>query len=113
MTPGEVAAILGSCLGGCGTAIAWVWTTLSARIAALEAHLDDCNERWAREVRRGAALAGAPPPASGSLPPPEWEEPTQVRRMRAELEAQGLREALRRYVEEPTPPRGRLPSRPR
>lgn len=110
MTPGEAASILGPCFA----AIAAVWGTLSARITKLESHLDDCNERWAREVRRGAALAGIPAVAApASLPPPEWDEPTGVRLQRAELEAQGLREALRRYVEEPTPPRARLPSRPR
>lgn len=111
MTPAEALSLLAPC----GTAIAWIYGTLSKRIARLEAHLDDCNERWAREVRRGAALAGLPAvEGPSSLPPPEWEESTAVRDMRAELEAQGLKETLRRYVsDEITPPRRKLPSRPR
>ncbi len=109
MTPGEAASILGPCFAAIGA----VWGMLSARIAKLEAHLDDCNERWAREVRRGAALAGMPPAHdAASLPPPEWDETTAVRQQRKELELQGLRETLRRYLED-TPPRQRMPSRPR
>lgn len=90
---------------------AWTWVKLNARISRLEKHWSDCEEKWAREVRRGAGLAALPvdplsPPAS--LPAPDWDEPTEVRRKRATLEREGLRDALRRYVtDEPTPPRQR------
>jgi hypothetical protein len=105
-------AILTPCFAAIGT----VWGVLSARIAKLEAHLDDCNERWAREVRRGASLAAMPLDGPSSLPAPDWDEPTGIREQRRLLEAagfkEGLDETLRRYAEW-TPPRWKMPSRPR
>lgn len=112
MTVAELTAVLGPC----GAAIAVVWGTLSSRIARLEAHLDDCNDRWAREVRRGAALAAMPVDGAASLPPPDWDENTEVRQQRAALEAEGFKagidETLRRFLAR-TPPRQKMPSRPR
>jgi hypothetical protein len=78
----------------------------AARIAALEDHVVELQDRWAKEVRRGAALAmmgtGSGPPAS--LPQPEWEERTAVRDLRRQLEHEALSEALNRYLHESTPP---------
>lgn len=98
---------------------AWTWVNLGSRIGKLEKHWEDCEQKWAREVRRGATLAALPiSPEAPSLPPPDWDEETGVRQLRAELEAQGLKEGLaellRRYVEERTPVkiRRRLPSKP-
>lgn len=102
-----------------GAALAWVWVTLNVRISKIEAHWENCEERWRREVMRGARLAATPvdPLAPTSIPPPDWEEPTGVRDQRALLEAEGFRaglaETLRKYLEEHTPPRARLPSKPR
>lgn len=113
----EIAAAL-AVAAPMAAAHAWTWVKLNARISKLEKNWENCEEKWAREVRRGAALAVLPvdpfrPPAS--LPAPDWEEPTGVRERRAELEreglAEGLADVLREYLER-TPPRGRLPSRP-
>lgn len=112
MTAGEAMGLLTPCFGAIGV----VWAVLSARITKLEQQVDDCNERWAREVRRGAALAAMTVDGPNALPPPEWDERTDVRERRALLEAEGYREgmneALRRYLES-TPPRQKLQSRPR
>lgn len=89
---------------------------IEERVQKLETQRDDCEERWRREVRRGATLAARvrlpdePPPSE--IPPPDWDESTDVRNVRQELERHALDEELRNYAES-TPPRQRMPSRPR
>jgi len=89
---------------------------IEKRVEKLEGQRDDCEERWRREVKRNAALAAMPrrpeEPPPRELPPPDWDESTDVRNVRGELEREALDEELSRYMES-TPPRPRMPSRPR
>ena len=91
---------------------------LTTRITELEksrddyiAKHDDCLMRLAREMERGAHLAfldtSQGPPKS--LPAPPWEEDTNVRNMRAQIEKTVLDKELETYVK----PRPKMPSRPR
>jgi hypothetical protein len=85
---------------------------LEHRVEGLEKRHEDCEERWRREVRRGAelyAIASQEPakPAPVAPPLPEWDERTDVRNERAVLEREAI---LRAYVES-TPPRPRLGSK--
>jgi len=91
-TIGVVAALAG--------AIGVLWRQLLVERATSAKLIAEWQDRWIREVRRGPHLAMAPPPESATVPPPDWEEDTGVRDMRAEL----VDEELRRYVET-TPPR--------
>ncbi len=91
-----------------GTIVAALW----AKLLATEKQRDTWQERWAREVRRGAGLAVRP--SSGevppTLPPPDWDEPSVVRNMRAELERAELDRMLSGFDPyESTPPRKSRP----
>ncbi len=99
--------------GGLVAAIGALW----AKLSRTETKLDAANEKIQSEIRRGAELAlmprkaEDPPPAS--LPPPDWEETTEHRRVRSRLEQEVLTKALREYVERertPTDYRKKLPS---
>lgn len=91
---------------------------IERRLATVEASERDCMQRLFREIERGAQLAAIkidPLNPPESLPPPDWDEPTPLRNVRAELEARGLaagvRALLAEYLEA-TPPRVRMRSRP-
>lgn len=84
-----------SSAGGAGV---WIGKLIASRISAadervrqLEAERHDCEEQLRREIRRGAELALMPrraeDPPPDSLPPPNWEENTDVRVMRAAEES--------------------------
>jgi hypothetical protein len=98
----------------------------NARAQASEAKAEKYVDLWGKEVkaRVRAAVTPAPRHVPDSLAPPTWDEDTQVRSMREELEqgelarlrAETLDRSLLSYVEptEPPPdpgPRKRMPSR--
>lgn len=91
-----VAAVVVPLAGAVGV----LWRQLVAERKEHERALAVWQDRWIREVRRGPHLAMSPPPPSATVPPPDWDEDTGVRDMRAEI----VDEELRRYVEN-TPPR--------
>lgn len=87
---------------------------LEERIGNLESDGRHWRDRWVREVERNVKLRSMPTDDSRPRlpPPPEWEENTSVRSQRAVIEQAALDAELRRYADS-TPPRQRLPSRPK
>jgi hypothetical protein len=84
---------------------------IERRLEIIEKAERDCMARLLREIERGArhaAIQVDPFNPPQSLPPPEWDEPTPLRTIRAELEAKGLaagvRDLLAEYLER-TPPK--------
>jgi hypothetical protein len=63
------------------------------------------QDRWAKEVKRGAELYNARPPAGQPEhpPPPEWDENTRVRQMREAETRKAVDAQLERYLDS-TPP---------
>ncbi len=116
LIPLASAISVGSAVAGALTlAVIALWR----KVTHIETKLGDCEERWRREVKRGAELFAkasmTAPRADPALPPPpEWEEQTGVRNLRAELERESV---LREYLESTPPgpriPRPKMPSRPR
>lgn len=70
---------------------------IEERVAVIEKKREDCEERWRREVDRGVELAthhAAHVPTE--LPPPDWDEPTETRLRRADIEQAALSRASER-----------------
>jgi len=134
-------AVVGGAAAGMAAAIAALWrallgarasereecdrrlAALATRLDAVEARATDAaaaaaaealawQDRWRREVERGATLANAPAPALPARPPaPSFEEITEVREARAAIETAAVDRQLQSYLESQrpgpaAPPRG-------
>jgi hypothetical protein len=91
-----------------GTALLGIAGFLIRENAKLREKAEQWESRWRDEVRRGARLALLKiEPHHGksvSLPPPEWEENTQTRGTRTEIEQSELDRLLREFADS-TPPK--------
>lgn len=91
-----------------GTALLGIAGFLVRENQKLREKADDWEKRWREEVRRGARLAllkiEPHRGASVSLPPPEWEENTQTRGVRTQIEQDELDRLLREFADS-TPPK--------
>lgn len=90
-----------------GTALLGVIGYLVRDNAKLRQDAKDWEARWREEVRRGARLALMkiePHHAkSVTLPAPEWEENTQTRGVRSQLEQDELDRMLKEFADSEPP----------